>query len=464
MEKTDELADVTKLSPNTVYIFNMSEDVWPFIQAMSGEKARTREIDENADLGDRDLFAFCAEDRMIFILPEPIDDAFWEYFERVIGKRDFRVLVPKKQSGIICQDILDDPNIISELERAANGQKRLVLKSYTTSQPFLDLVRFLRNRGFTVSTPDSPEEDDAWTVNFYGSKSGIRQLAQQSRAIEPDLIMAEGVIGSGIIDASRIAANKYIKERGVVLKTNKGHSGIGVLLFKEGDLPLEFYQCQQKILSILKKDAYWNLFPIVIESFIMINPSIGGGCPNVEFRILKNGHVELSFYGGMRMTADGSFRGMEIHNDVISDQIAARLVDTGFYIAEQYRAAGYRGYFDVDFVASRNGQVYVTESNVRRTGGTHVHDVAQYFFGKDYMYLTYILSNNSYDLPQDKKFTFQDILNRLESILFTKEKREGIIIISENLLAYNLLAFVIFGTNKKRAYELEATMQTLLTS
>ena len=204
------------------------------------------------------------------------------------------------------------------------------MKSYTTSQPFLDLVRFLRNRGLTVSTPDSPEEDDAWTVNFYGSKSGIRQLAQQSRAIEPDLVMPEGVIGSGIIDASRIAANKYIKERGVVLKTNKGHSGIGVLLFKEGDLPLEFYECQQKILSILQKDAYWNLFPIVIESYITINPSIGGGCPNVEFRILKNGHVELSFYGGMRMTPDGSFRGMEIHNDVISDQIAARLVDTGF--------------------------------------------------------------------------------------------------------------------------------------
>ena len=78
------------------------------------------------------------------------------------------------------------------------------------------------------------------------------------------------------------------------------------------------------------------------------------------------------------------------------------------------------------------------------------------------MYLTYILSNNSYDLPAGKKFTFQDILNRLEPILFTKEKREGIIIISENLLSYNLLAFIIFGANKKRAYEIETTMQTLL--
>lgn len=461
MEKIEELSE-TKLLPNTVYIFNMSEDVWSFIQAMSSEKARIREIEESAYLGDRDIFSFCAEERMIFIFPEPIDDAFWAYYERVMGKRSFRILVPKNHSGIISQDIMDDPDIISELEKAANGQKRLVLKSYSTSQPFLDLVRFLRAKGIVVSTPDSPEEDDAWTVNFYGSKSGIRQLAQQSRAVEPDLMMPDGVIASGIIDASRIAANKYIKERGVVLKTNKGHSGEGVLLFKEGDLPSEFYQCQQQILTRLQKDAYWNLFPIVIESFITVSPSIGGGCPNVEFRILKNGHVELSFYGGMRVTPEGSFRGMEIHNDVISDQVAARLVDTGFYIAEQYRAAGYRGYFDVDFVASRNGQVYVTESNVRRTGGTHVHDVAEYFFGKDYMYLTYILSNNSYDLPQGKKFTFTDILTRLEPILFTKEKREGIIIISENLLAYNLLAFVIFGANKKRAYEIEATMQALL--
>lgn len=461
MEKIDEIVD-TKPLPNTVYIFNMPEDVWPFIQAMSSEKARIREIEESADLGDRDLFSFCAEERMILILPKAIDAEFWAYYEKLMGKRDFRILVPKKHTGIISQDIMNDPEIVTELLRAANGQKRLVLKSYSTTQPFLDLVRFLRDKGLTVSTPDSPEEDDSWTVNFYGSKSGIRQLSQQSRAAEPDLIMPDGVIASGIIDASRIAANKYIKERGVVLKTNKGHSGEGVLLFKEGDLPTEFYECQQKILTILKEDAYWNLFPIVIETFITASPSIGGGCPNVEFRILKNGHVELSFYGGMRMAAEGSFRGMEINNDVVSDQVAARLVDTGFYIAEQYRAAGYRGYFDVDFVASRNGQVYVTESNVRRTGGTHVHDLAEYFFGKDYMYLTYILSNNSYDLPKGKTFTFSKLATRLEPVLFTKEKREGVVIISQNLLHYNLLAFVIFGANKKRAYEIEATMEALL--
>lgn len=81
---------------------------------------------------------------------------------------------------------------------------------------------------------------------FYGSKSGIRQLAQQSRAVEPDLMMPDGIIASGVIDASRIAANKYIKERGVVLKTNKGHAGVGVLLFKKEICQLIFMSVSKR--------------------------------------------------------------------------------------------------------------------------------------------------------------------------------------------------------------------------
>jgi hypothetical protein len=449
---------------NTVYIFNMSEDIWPFIQAMSDPKARTREIDENADLGDRDYFSFCGEENMMFIMPHPVQPEFLAYFQSIYGNKNFRVLVPKEHTGVICQDIQHDQAIMGALVEAANGQKRLTLKSYSTTQPFLDLVHDLRNRGLTIFTPDAPEEEDAWTVNFYGSKSGIRQLAQQSRALEPDLVMPDGIVVSGIIDASRIAANKYIREHGVVIKTNKGHSGLGVLIIRDGELPYDYASCQEKILELLEKDRYWNLFPIIIESFISINSGVGGGSPNVEFHIQKNGHVEILFYGAMRVTKDGVFKGMEIHNDVLSDQLTARMVDTGFFIAEQYRANGYRGYFDVDFVASKNGHLYVTESNVRRTGGTHVSAIAEYFFGKDYLYLTYILSNNSYELPKEKTYTFAGLLKTLAPVLFTKEKREGIILISQNLLTYHLLGYVLFAPNKKRAYEIETTMETLLQS
>lgn len=234
MDTIEEPLSLPKLPESTVYIFNMSEDVWPFISAMSDKKKQKLEIEENADLGDRDLFSFCAEDSMMFVLPRPVDEAFFEYFTTLFGKRNFRVLVPKLHSGVICEDILHDEEIMKALINAANGSRRLVVKSYTTSQQFLDLVRTLRERGLTIFTPEAPEEEDAWTVNFFGSKSGIRQLSQQSRAVEPDFIMADGIVVSGIIDASRIAANKYVSEHGVVIKTNKGHSGAGVLLLREG--------------------------------------------------------------------------------------------------------------------------------------------------------------------------------------------------------------------------------------
>jgi hypothetical protein len=440
----------------------MSEDVWPFISAMSDKIKQHQEIEENADLGDRDIFSFCAEDAMTFVLPRPVDEDFFTYFTSLFGKRDFQILVPKHHSGVICEDIMHDENIMQALVTVANGQRRLVLKSYTTSQPFLDLARALRGRGITIFTPEAPEEEDAWTVNFFGSKSGIRQLSQQSRAVEPDFMMAEGIVVSGIIDASRIAANKYVSEHGVVIKTNKGHSGAGVLLLREGELPGDYASCQQAILKILEQDDYWKLFPIVIESLLSVSQTIGGGFPSAEFQILKNGHVELLYYGGMRVTKDGVFRGMEIHNDAITEQAAVRMVDTGFFIGEQYRTNGYRGYFDVDYVAAKNGQLYVTESNVRRTGGTHVFATAEKLFGKDFMYLTYVLSNNAYKLTQDKIYSFKEMLSLLQPVLFNKQTREGLIIISENLLSYHQLGYIIFGKTEKHARDCEEKMIELL--
>jgi hypothetical protein len=153
---------------------------------------------------------------------------------------------------------------------------------------------------------------------------------------------------------------------------------------------------------------------------------------------------------------------MEIHNEIISEQAEVRMVDTGFFIGEQYRANGYRGYFDVDFVAAKNGQLYVTESNVRRTGGTHVFATAEKLFGKDFMYLTYILSNNNYELPREKSYTIEQILETLKPILYNKKRREGLIVISENLLFYKRLGYIIFAKSEKRAHDLESTMESLL--
>lgn len=463
MDISSESQGAAKLSAHHVYIFNMSEDVWPFINSISNKKHRVSEIQENVFLADMRLFLFCAEDdEIIFVCPAGVSEEFLVYFRELFGNRHITILSVTPHSGAICEDILNDESTMKKFEEIANSSRRLTVTGYATTPEFLSLMRELRTRGIAVYTPESPEEEDGWTVNFYGSKSGIRQLAQQSRPVEPDFQMADGLICVGIEDAAKIAAKKYIKQNGVVIKTNKGHAGMGVLLLRPGDLPADYLSCEHTIRKILDKEAYWSKFPIIIEDFIQIQSTIGGGNPNVEFKILKNGRVEFLYYCGMRMTQEGIFKGVEIHNEVVTDRIAAQMVDTGFFIGERYAAAGYRGYFDVDFVAGRNGQLFVTESNVRSTGGTFVYTTALKFFGKDFMYLTYILSNNSYDISAIKNPTFASVLDRLKPILFEKTSQEGLLILSENLLRMNNLAYIIFGKNKKRAYEIEEQMETLL--
>lgn len=440
----------------------MSEDVWPFICAITDDRVRQTEISENAALGERELFSLAGQDDVIFVLPRPVSDEFLQYYTSIFGKKRMQILVPKRHTGVICDDIRADKQVMNALIEAGHKSKRMMLTSYATSFQFLRLIRELRKAGVDVITPEAPEEEDAWTVNFYGSKSGIRQLAQKSVALEPDFQMAEGLVCDNIADTAKIAANKYIHENGVVIKTNKGHSGAGILIFRPGDLPTTYLECEARIYKWLSEEAYWNKFPIIIEDFLPVNTAVGGGSPSVEFRIMKSGRIDFLYYCGMRVDRNGVFGGVEINYDIFSDRLSATMVDTGFFIAEQYVKAGYRGYFDVDFVAAKNGKLYITESNVRRTGGTYVYSVAEHLLGKDFMYQWYVLSVTTYDLPKAKFRSFSALLERVKPVLFDKKTKEGILIISENMVMQDKLVYIVMARTKKRALELQDQLHLLL--
>lgn len=451
-----------KKSSVLIYISNVSEDVWSFISQMGSIKDQAHEINENAFLADRDLLSFAGVHNLIMILPHAVNPDFLEYYLNLFGNKNLEILVPKEHTGQICLDVLHDEKIMQRLAVVARQAKKVSLTSYSASHQFYDLVHQLRKNGLDIILPESPEEPDSWTVNFYGSKGGIRQLAQQSGAAKPDFKMSSGMVSVGVQDTAKIAAKMYLKQKGIVLKTNKGHSGAGMFLFRPGDLPETYFQCQQEILRRLMKEPYWEKFPIIIEELMDINLSIGGGNPNVEFKIHKSGKVEMLYYCGMRVSKDGVFSGVEVSKDVLSHKVIAKIMDVGFFIGEQFATQGYRGYYDADFVATKNGELYITESNVRRTGGTHVYHTAKALFGKDFLYDTYTLSTNLYNLPGKKKRSFRDVLAALEPILFNKKTKEGVVLGAANLLKSNQIAYIVFGKTKKRALELEVKMHELL--
>lgn len=451
-------------SPNEllVYVYNVTEDEWPFIESMSHRPKQNALIAECEDASDCYFMSMAMETDFVYISPKNISENYQAYAKQLLGYAKATVIVPKSMSHLVCDDLLRDATAYEQLLDLCEKYSKVNLISYSATSQLYTLADALRLSGINITTPEAPDSPSSWTVNFFGSKSGIRQLAQKSVAAEPDFIMPEGLICVGKNDAVKIAADRYIKQKGVVLKTNKGSGGNGVLIFREGDLPIDYHACELAILAKMNSDKYWDYFPIVVESLVSINLGMSSSLPNVEFKIHKSGRIEFLYACTMKVTADGLFYGVDINEDLLSDRLETRIIDTGYYIAEQYAAAGYRGYFDIDLMVSKNGVVYVCESNCRHTGGTDTYRIAKKLIGKDFMDDAYVLSRSKFDLPRHKAWNLTTLLDSLTPILYDPKKKEGIIINSENSILDGRLIYTIIGKNKKNAYQIEDRMKSLV--
>ena len=446
----------------TVYLYNIVEDEWLYISSLPDYKRQEKHISEVEDATDCYFMGLASEKDLIYISPKAISIDFQQYTQKLMGYQSTQIITPKIKTHLLCEDLIFDPKALNQLTSIASKYDRLTLISYAVTPQFYNLVNQLKGLGLNVYTPEAPEIDCAWTVNFFGSKSGIRQLAQKSSATEPDFIMPEGVICVGRFDGAKIAANKYIKQKGVVIKTNKGSGGDGVLIFRDGELPYDYQTCEEAIQKSFNHDKYWDNYPMVIEDLVNINYSLAGGFPSIEFKIHKNGRIEMLYLCAMQVTPKGKFYGMDVYDDIFSDRIYAQIADTGFYIAEQYAKAGYRGHFDVDMIASKNNRIYVSESNTRNSGGTDVYRILKKLINKDFSEDYYVISRSNLYLPKETQITFSQLLNQLEPLLFSTKTKTGLIINYDITLKNNELIYTIVGLNKKHAYEIDSNLQKTL--
>ena len=444
----------------TIYISNMSEDVWQFIDMMGSEQERRAEIDDNVNNCDRDLFALAAMDEFVFISPAPLDAGFLEYYQSVCGRKKITCLTPARHSGLICSDILADREVLRTLLALARAHAAVEIRSYCFSSQLLHLAEELRGAGVTVHLPEAPAPGSEWTVDFFGSKGGIRQLFQQPEAHAEGHRFPAGFVVQDPRTAARLAAELYLERGGVVVKTNKGHAGAGLLIVRKGQIGADLDQAAAALQSRLESAPYWRHFPIIVEELIEIDSHIGGGSPSVEYRISDGGTVEYLYSCGMRVTREGVFQGVEIHSEAVPHEVNQMMISAGRYAAEAYAKFGYRGYFDIDFHAAQDGMLYVGESNVRRTGGTHVFHLGQHLLGCR-LNECCVLAANSRPLPGNA-LTFAEARAVLTPIAYDAAQQTGLVLCSALKFRQAQIAFVIIGRDREHAIEIEQRMERLL--
>jgi hypothetical protein len=432
----------------TVDIFNMAEDVWPFISAMSDEKKKELELAENFSLGDREVWCLSEEGVGVVVCSRPVSQDFLEYFEKLTGKK-VRVWVVEPRTGLICEDIMAEEGWKNKWMELGLKFGRIRLVSYCSSIQFVKLAAALRKAGIDVETPEAPSFQDVGVVNQFGTKSGIRKYG--------GVPMPLGWVFADIEKAARRAAEVYREKKGVVIKTNKGHAGVGVEIFRAGDLPEKKESAETEIMKMFVQNEYWRKYPIIVEQLVEVDGQVGGGCPNVELKIEADGKVKFLYPCSMRVNRRGEFAGIEIGAGIIDEKVVSKMKEIAMKLGQKYADLGYRGYFEVDFVAGKDGSLLVTESNIRRTGGTHVYLLAQNLLGKNFADNYHVVSNNLYQLPGPT--TFSEILEKIKKLTFDKNKNEGVVVVNENTLTTGKLGYVVLGKTRKRVEEIEGEMK-----
>jgi hypothetical protein len=307
-----------------------------------------------------------------------------------------------------------------------------------------------------------PDKEFYWTISFLDSKGGFRQIVQMISGWEKSVRMPWGVVCAKPTEARKIGLVLFSQNKGFVVKTNWGQSGEGLLIIRHNNGYKDYREVSEFLKSEFDKENFWSRDPVIVEEFIEPNIAIGGGAPNVEGFIDKNGEVRLLYACGMRITRQGNFQGVEIGREVFDEEIERKIRKITREIGEEFAEFGYRGFFEVDMQAGMDGEIYCLESNIRRTGGTHVFEGMKRLFGQDFE-KKYFVSNNWCNHPNLPKLDYAKIKETLKSIWYPmNDSRVGFLPTVINSLEQGHLGYIVVGDSKQQAGEIEKKLKELL--
>lgn len=421
---------------NLIFIANIAEISLQLVQFLEKTQAIS-EIDEDHALSDR--FLFSDEDDRILITPYLIEKSFLEESLRVLKFNNVKNWAPKNINGSICDAILADKNLWKKIISVISDNPGIKIAAYSGTKEFYFLVNKLRELGLNFRVLECPTDDNKWTQEYFGSKAGFRQAVLALGKNFP-------AMPTGIIAGSRdevVGWAKYFLEEkgGVVIKFNHGLAGAGlkIILKKEikGDI-------ENFLKELVDKEKYFQAMPVVVEE------KIEGEDISIEVKVTDK-EVEFLYGCGMRVTSDGMFQGVEIGSGVSPKKLKMAGKRLGIIL----KKFGYRGFFDCDMVMNKAGKIFPLEANLRRTGGTHVWEMARRLLGKNNWQKFYLVANNGLTFKSLKVKSYKDIKDIAGELFFDKNKMEGVVVTVVGLISKKRLGYVVIGKNKKRTYAIE---------
>lgn len=442
----------TKKQYKEIIISNGAEAFRNIIEKTGDKKEISRRLSIEHSLSQRALF--WGEDNKILITPYPIDPFFLETNSTILKYQNVKNVFPKKIKISLCEAIVNDRSLFAEVIGFIKSNPNISITSYAVTEEYLILINKLRCLKLKFKVSELPCPENIWTVQYLDSKSGFREQIYKIKCKENKINLPFGFICKNKSEAIHAGQWFLTRNKSCVLKSNFGESswGLKILNKKSGK-----GYCGIELL-----DGIWEDTIIVVEEYIETNKLVAGGSPSIEVYVDDKGSI-VTYLCGQIFDDLGSFVGVELGRDVIDRQTFQELKYLGEVVGNAYWEFGYRGYFDLDTIISKKKrEIYLIETNTRRTGGTHVFDTAKRLLGNNWENERYLISNDQF-VYGESIFSPNILIEKIQKIIYPIGNHKTGVILTIIDEKRPVIGYVIIGKNQVECVKIYDELRKLVT-
>lgn len=371
---------------STLVLANTAEAFAKLINRYENSSEYARRLKEEHRLGDRALL--WGSDNKVVVTSMPAKHTEW--LTQHLPYHNVTNLYPEAPSWSLCRDILREPHLRESIVCGLRGCEEVTVLSYVASDELYVLADALQSEGLRLRLQDSPSRRVLDSVRRFDTKSGFRILCGEWSQRCRSLRLPEGTICSSAHAAARVASEFLASGRACICKADIGESGNGLLWLEPGRDESNSHLIEERILTD----------PAFGDDHIVVEATIDGGngralSPSTEVYVDHDGRTSVTYSCVQHFSDRGEFCGVLIDRSNVMSQAAEDMNTTANFIGAELAQLGYVGHFDIDYVLDSNGSPFAVEGNLRRTGGTHAHELTQFLVGGRYAETHVVLSRDS---------------------------------------------------------------------
>ncbi|MFD0352152.1 peptide ligase PGM1-related protein [Streptomyces sp. NPDC127110] len=380
----------------------------------------------------------------VVVLPTAPSEPLWEYAGGLLGfaRSEVTSVAAPSEDLITLTDAVRKAGLTDRLRDLAAATPGLRFQPFALDRPAVEMAAEL---GLPVDGYDGGKPSDTALEAVYriNTKPGFREVAA-----ELGIQVAAGRVAADrdeLVTAVRETVTSY---GGAVVKPVRGSNGYGVRFLSAEDLPGLEALLDAYLTEVADQPRGW-----VVEQRLDLVRVV-----TVEMEVTEEG-PQVLHVGEMR-TPNGSFSGQVTPLEENSPAVD-RLTADGIALGRHLDALGYRGPFDIDGGITRDGQLYATESNLRRTGATYLDLLVRRFLGTEGAARAVWLADSR---PGGVTPDFATGLGlvREAGLAFEPGATEGVVLTADTLAFDGKWRYLVMSTSHRRVEELEKHLADVL--